>query len=1588
MSAEPAAFFQDDRLPKQRAARYGNDPLANVLSNLAPQQAQAALKAYQLAQAGRGTEITPEGAAAWDEIYTKRDIVINAKHNLARIEAATLRASNEARTTLAEGNGLFGGMWRAAQEFGEIASAYVTGPISGLAALGVAPLEAANLIKQGTTEEVMQAVDMLPKMLMNDPAGVVIPDSFGLHTTSLESQGREVFQKNHPYLATGAQVLGYAAPFVSLGLTGTRALGQFIRRDGGALRKMVGGSIYGSSHLSHTALAPVTSIVDRYVYGGLYADQVSLAFARHAARRATKAGTREFTAAQVRGLSFKGEEAAAEVHAIREQLMSGTEWWLELAARNTARSGAFVTSSLGEGVGDFVRERPFIGSFIPEGVIGDFIVDFGFGAVLEGAAAWYQLSKLAKQGRGPLGRMAADVLEDSTSMVPYAGPDNVRYTLSEGHGVVVESGTRAGIDALHDLQRVGVDVDFIFRGGAVAGPVRVNANRMKALPKPWTLVPHPKGRSFGSPPTDFGVRLGKETEDLLTRVNLAIKQGRVKNPVEFAAALQNRLRKVAEAGGVPKANELALSFDPVSLEINLTTRTVVNYDDLVREATGAGRIKLLQEGPVAARLRREAGNSLTVEISPTHSYGPHSVQDMGRWWELPPHTQQAGGVSARRGGPRLDRLRKTMDNYAGVDTPLDRVPEPLRDILAEADDFGLVQLMTPNNSRKGAEWLVGNRLDENGWRRPSFGPEGLSQFDNAGRPDWAARELNARWADLAAGPAMPARAPKQLDLLAGATKAETGGIKPKSTPSIKSTKPVGAVGATKPKAPPPKPIPEPKTPRQKVRQAVGRAQSPAEESATTIIKSAVGTTEKKARAIVTGKPQTAAIGLWKALPESVKSKLSNEEILALVRMQLENLSTQLGWSKVERAAAGAGMRRDLAKLLQGVREGAAKKEVGRILVPDDKFTSISGGHRTFLTGLQRLQKAKKLSAGEVELMKHMFKDVPGQTLMKLEINPTGVPIGGGLASHGARIDLKTGNFIRGIIKMSKKLFTANETRELVKKLSLQAREIGMSADELGNAMLTHKKAIQGIRRNPVASFMHEFGHHGWHAVLTTAERLEIQRVFDAYPHASRLDMFIPKAASAEVTAKMKASMVATLGEQPGHYAGNVHEFFAETFSDWVMYKTSLDPAVESVFRRLYRRLAVAMKKFFNPEFRREGQYRQVQKDLRPYFEAIMSRKPVQPVPRQPLKGGVTQTQFNMAPKKKEPKSFRTFRGRLREVRKLYDVGEDMKGWYGGRDAGFITQAFGDDADLFIQLVAATSKGNSVDGGLTQAINVYKKWKGGQSVNTIITAVGKGSVGLAKNEVNAILTGQRWDGEKIANFREALQLNNDAVVVDRWMMRAFGSQKIAPNAKEYKEIARLIRREAAEIGVTPIEYQAAVWTGIKRKMEGAGTKVEEFNTTVRKKLANYQLDLFETDPMSEVLARVNMNPTTANVVEMKAKFSISESPQTLFKEVAVQLPDGTILTPNIGDAPIHGALYEYLPGKVNPMDVVDGFVDHKGKFYNRKEAFALAGDRAKSESFASSLDLAESYTLASDKLLPERKGGITGVIATEAKKKKK
>lgn len=190
-------------------------------------------------------------------------------------------------------------------------------------------------------------------------------------------------------------------------------------------------------------------------------------------------------------------------------------------------------------------------------------------------------------------------------------------------------------------------------------------------------------------------------------------------------------------------------------------------------------------------------------------------------------------------------------------------------------------------------------------------------------------------------------------------------------------------------------------------------------------------------------------------------------------------------------------------------------------------------------------------------------------------------------------------------------------------------------------------------------------------------------------------------------------------------------------------------------------------------------------------------------------------------------------GRMANTTRLLEIvqkGMPAAEWY-EKSSVELKELFGDDSDMMINFLAACSTGSDVKSNVTLALKAYRQWKSGEEFTGYLPAV------IA--QLKAAVAGKPFGGPKIENFTAALKGDLEGVAVDRWVLRAFGMDidgAKRPSKSQFAFIKRWVIEEARAVNMTPRQFQAAIWSGIKFEATGDGSN-EAYETHIKRKMAN-------------------------------------------------------------------------------------------------------------------------------------------------------
>lgn len=200
---------------------------------------------------------------------------------------------------------------------------------------------------------------------------------------------------------------------------------------------------------------------------------------------------------------------------------------------------------------------------------------------------------------------------------------------------------------------------------------------------------------------------------------------------------------------------------------------------------------------------------------------------------------------------------------------------------------------------------------------------------------------------------------------------------------------------------------------------------------------------------------------------------------------------------------------------------------------------------------------------------------------------------------------------------------------------------------------------------------------------------------------------------------------------------------------------------------------------------------------------------------------------------------------FKKLLELYHEGEYGKEWYDLAKVE-LQDMFGIHAELYAQVVAATSPNSNVAGNVTRANNAMKLILSGERrADGALFTEADGLMASHVKNLNRILRGEELSGPKVGAFARAIMGDRNAVVLDTWMARALGLTDAAvldkfdfgSNPKMLRFVTKLINDIAEQTGSDPRQVQAAIWVAKKTRDEGGGLEVgRPLHDIVREKLA--------------------------------------------------------------------------------------------------------------------------------------------------------
>jgi hypothetical protein len=181
---------------------------------------------------------------------------------------------------------------------------------------------------------------------------------------------------------------------------------------------------------------------------------------------------------------------------------------------------------------------------------------------------------------------------------------------------------------------------------------------------------------------------------------------------------------------------------------------------------------------------------------------------------------------------------------------------------------------------------------------------------------------------------------------------------------------------------------------------------------------------------------------------------------------------------------------------------------------------------------------------------------------------------------------------------------------------------------------------------------------------------------------------------------------------------------------------------------------------------------------------------------------------------------------VRRLAEMFKAGEHGKDWY-EKTYGKLQEWFGPDADLMLDMLAASSQIQTVPGSVTMGLKHYAELKEGEPF-TGLPAV--------RANLERAVRREPLEGQKITSYQSDFGPDPSRVTVDRHISRIFGFGD-RPNAEQYRFADFAITHAAKAEGVTPRQFQAAIWAAYRAEQQ-LGSSGETLEAIIARKFAEH------------------------------------------------------------------------------------------------------------------------------------------------------
>lgn len=194
---------------------------------------------------------------------------------------------------------------------------------------------------------------------------------------------------------------------------------------------------------------------------------------------------------------------------------------------------------------------------------------------------------------------------------------------------------------------------------------------------------------------------------------------------------------------------------------------------------------------------------------------------------------------------------------------------------------------------------------------------------------------------------------------------------------------------------------------------------------------------------------------------------------------------------------------------------------------------------------------------------------------------------------------------------------------------------------------------------------------------------------------------------------------------------------------------------------------------------------------------------------------------------------------LSKIDKYILIGQRDRDWYSGTERT-LRELFGDERlPMIARLLAATSINSSLRSNVRLFRKALHEMENGLEFSNYLPVI--------LGQLHRIRAGLGLSGRKINAFANAIMGDTQAVVVDVWLLRAFGMDRQYKRTlggrersggatdKQFSLIEDWVRARGPQIGLEPRQLSAILWAGTR--IHFRGDKLTRYDDVLRQQCFN-------------------------------------------------------------------------------------------------------------------------------------------------------